>query len=103
MNYAWMKLYVDLLDDPRMGTMSDSLFRYTILIFLIACKNGGSGGLPGYGTLAWLLRKKVKEIDEVIYCLLENEVIIQRDGRCIVKKLCKKTRLDEFQRKTNKA
>ena len=90
MSYSWLKLYVDILDDPKMGRMSDYLFRSTILFFLVACKNGGSGELPDRDSLAWLLRKEVKEIDDVIGCLIECGIVIQREGKCIVKNYVKR-------------
>ena len=75
MTYTWMKMYIDILDDPKMGEMSDALFRNTILIFLIACKNGGTGELPDIKGLAWLMRKEPKEVEEILKALIECRII----------------------------
>ena len=103
MNYAWMKLYVEILDDPKMGKMTDSLFRNTILIFLIACKNGGSGELPDIESLAWLLRKDTKTITEIIEALITNHIIEKVGARFIVKNYGKRQSPPNFNERQGRA
>ena len=90
MNYAWMKLYVEIVDDPKMGKMSDSLFRYTILLFLIACNNGGSGELPDLEGLAWLLRLDKTTTAEIIEALIASGILEKVDDKLIVKNYVKR-------------
>lgn len=52
----WIKLYIEILDDPKMGKMSDWMWRRTIELFLLAGENGNDGELQPVGDLAWRLR-----------------------------------------------
>jgi len=53
----WIKLPVDLLNDPKMGRMSDRLYKLTIELLLIAGKDWGNEGiLPPVDHIAWILR-----------------------------------------------
>ena len=52
----WIKLYHEILDDPKMGRLPDALFRRAIEFFLIAGENGRDGGLPALADMAWRLR-----------------------------------------------
>lgn len=54
-NY-WIKLYHEILDDPKMGTMPDRLWRRAIELFLMAGRMGTDGVLPNTNQLAWILR-----------------------------------------------
>jgi hypothetical protein len=52
----WIKLYHEILDDPKMGRLSDTLFRRVIELFLIAGDFDREGGLPPLADIAWRLR-----------------------------------------------
>lgn len=54
----WIKLYHEIIDDPKMATLPDRLWRRTIELFLLAGKLSAnkSGELPDTRQLAWLLR-----------------------------------------------
>jgi len=53
----WIKLPVDLLNDPKMGRMSDRLYRRTIELLLIAGESWDNEGiLPSVEDMAWILR-----------------------------------------------
>ena len=52
----WIKLYHEILDDPKMGKMSDRLWRRTIEMFLLAGDYDKDGELPPLEDLAWRLR-----------------------------------------------
>ena len=68
----WIKLYIEVLHDPKMGRMPDRLFRRTIELFLLAgtCDNN-EGILPPVEDMAWLLH-----IDEA--ALLEDLTSLQK-------------------------
>lgn len=58
----WIKLHIEILDDPKMGRMPDRLFRRTIELFLLAGKSDNNEGvLPPIEDIAWLLR-----VDEAV-------------------------------------
>ena len=63
---TWIKLYTEILSDPKMGRMSDKLFRRTIELFLLAGKEDGDGLLPAVDDIAWSLHSSTKEIQNVL-------------------------------------
>ena len=52
MAHYWMKLYTDILDDPKMGTLPDNLWRRTIELMLLSDDNGI---LPPIDDMTWIL------------------------------------------------
>ena len=58
----WIKLHTEILTDPKMGRMSDKLFRRTIELFLLAGREDADGALPSVQDIAWHLRASEKEI-----------------------------------------
>ena len=76
---TWIKLYHEILTDPKMGRMSDKLFRRTIELFLIAGKEDNDGILPSIEDISWILRTSDKEIQKTIEDL-EALNIVKRDG-----------------------
>jgi hypothetical protein len=52
----WIKLYIEILDDPKMGKMPDWLFRRALELFLLAGETGDDGLLPSAADIAWRLR-----------------------------------------------
>jgi len=64
MKRYWIKLWIDVINDPKMGAMSDYLWRRTVELFLVAGSNGDTddGLLPSPHDLAWLLRSDEQSI-----------------------------------------
>jgi hypothetical protein len=58
----WIKLYHEILDDPKMGRLPDALFRRVIEFFLMAGDFGRDGGLPDLEDMAWRLRADETEL-----------------------------------------
>jgi len=58
----WIKLYHELLDDPKMALLPDRLWRRTIELFLLAGKVNKNGLLPDTAEVAWMLRCNRDEI-----------------------------------------
>lgn len=77
-NY-WIKLYHEILDDPKMGKLSDSLFRFTIQLFLVAGEIANEGEVLSEDDLAWRLRRSPDSIHEDLI-ELEKVGIMHRDG-----------------------
>jgi hypothetical protein len=77
----WIKVYHEILDDPKMATMPDRLWRRTMEIFLLSGKlsKDKSGFLPETNQLAWLLRMSS---DDLLMDLkqLESVGILERVG-----------------------
>lgn len=71
----WIKLYIEILDDPKMGRMPDWLFRRAIELFLLAGRNGNDGVLPPVEDMAWILRLDETKLREALHCLEEVGVV----------------------------
>jgi DNA-binding transcriptional regulator YhcF (GntR family) len=52
----WIKLYHEILDDPKMATLPDRLYRRVIELFLLAGRYNKNGELPDARQIAWSLR-----------------------------------------------
>ena len=52
----WIKLYHEILDDPKMGRLPDRLWRRVIEMFLLAGETDQEGQLPTIEDMAWRLR-----------------------------------------------
>lgn len=68
----WIKLYHELLDDPKIGLLSDNLWRRTIELFLLAGEIDNEGQLPKTDEIAWRLRQlpadlepELKELEQI--------------------------------------
>lgn len=56
-SYQWIKLYDEILDDPKMGRLSDGAYRFCINLFLLASRQEArDGSLPELTDVAWALR-----------------------------------------------
>mgnify|MGYP003133204665 CR=1 FL=1 len=64
-NRHWIKLWLAVLDDPKMGGLSDELWRLTIELFLVAGECGDDGVIPNGKALAWRLRRDVKTLQRM--------------------------------------
>jgi hypothetical protein len=58
----WIKLYMEILDDPKMGTLPDRLWRRVIELFLIAKSINKYGDLPDTSQIAWMLRMDTDDL-----------------------------------------
>lgn len=59
----WLKLYVEILDDPKMGTLQDRLWRRVVELFLAAKRYNRDGLLPDTGHIAWMLHMDADLLD----------------------------------------
>lgn len=53
----WIKLYHEILHDPKMGMLPDNVWRRCLEIFLLAGELDNDGQLPDTPELAWMLRQ----------------------------------------------
>ena len=72
---TWIKLYTEILSDPKMGRMSDKLFRRTIELFLLAGKEDGDGVLPSVDDIAWSLHSNPKDIQTTLDQLVSLKIV----------------------------
>lgn len=59
----WIKLYHEILDDPKMGRLPDRLWRRVVECFLLAGKAGEEGFLPSLDDMSWILRCDPDELE----------------------------------------
>ena len=71
----WIKLYLEILDDPKMGLLPDWLWRRAIELFLLAGENGNDGLLQPVTDLAWRLRVSAEKLTESLLALSEVGVV----------------------------
>ena len=76
-SYYWIKLWLDTLNDPKMGTLPDRLWRRAIELFLVARTGTGDGYLPDLEDVAWSLRLSSEELIEDLMALENRTGIIQ--------------------------
>lgn len=79
----WIKLYTEIIDDPKMALLPDRLWRRVVELFLLAKKANKGGELPRTREIAWLLR--IDDVEGVEKDLTEIEkvtgiIIRQGDG-----------------------
>ena len=86
----WIKIYHEILDDPKMGRMSDMLWRRTIELFLIAGEQDNEGHLPKLGDMAYRLRLSDDELSKDLDELQKMNIIHSDDGAWIVTKFAER-------------
>jgi len=63
-SYYWIKLYHEILHDPKMGQLPDRTWRRAIELFLLAGETEMDGMLPSVPDIAWKLRVNEAELIE---------------------------------------
>lgn len=58
----WIKLYHEILDDPKMAVLPDRLWRRVIELFLMAGRLHKDGLLPDTNQIAWMLRMPTDDL-----------------------------------------
>lgn len=73
----WIKLYHEIIDDPKMATLPDRLWRRAIEVFLLAGKlcPDKSGELPDTRQLAWLLRMPTDDLQTDLVQLASTGIL----------------------------
>jgi DnaD/phage-associated family protein len=90
----WIKLYHEIIDDPKMATLPDRLWRRVIELFLLAGKLSAnkSGELPDTRQLAWLLRMPTDELATDLDMLKNTGIVQPIPGGWIVSNFEKRQR-----------
>ena len=90
-NNYWMKLWFDILRDPKMGMLPDRLWRRVIELFLLAGQYGEDGILPSLPEMAWQLNKSVPAIKSDLEKISETGIVEQTpDGTWLVTNFAKR-------------
>ena len=87
----WIKLYMEILDDPKMGRLPDHLWRCAVELFLLAGRHGNDGALPPVDEMAWTLRLSDEQLLEDLRGLAEVGVVMEAEpGRWVVTNFSKR-------------
>ena len=89
-NNFWIKLYYEILTDPKMGGMDDHTWRRTIELFLLAGIEGEDGYLPPIADIAWHLRTSEEDIEQVLARLEQLHIIAKTDQGYVVANYAKR-------------
>jgi hypothetical protein len=71
----WIKLYLDILDDTKLGTLHEYNKWRAIELFLVAGENGNDGLLPPVESMAWRLRLPPEKLAETLVALAQAGVV----------------------------
>lgn len=83
-SFYWIKLYHEILDDPKMATLPDRLWRRIIEIFLCAGRVDKNGELPPTNQIAWMLRMPADDIESDLMQIATTGIISRRGDGWIV-------------------
>jgi hypothetical protein len=87
-NY-WIKLYHEMLDDPKIGRLTDSQFRSMINLFLLAGDCEQDGYLPCVDDISWRLRHPPTLKDD-LDALMRLDIIAEEDGALVICKFAER-------------
>jgi len=80
--YYWIKLYYDLLDDWKVGTLPDSLKWRFIQCLLVAGESREGGFLPRLEEFAYRIRVERQALNDDMSRLAKNELVeLRQDGQ----------------------
>ena len=77
MKRYWIKLYIEILDDDKFGTLQEFMKWRAIELFLVAGENGDDGLLPPVARLAWRLRLPSEKLEESLSVLSQVGIVEQ--------------------------
>ena len=86
----WIKLYHEVLDDPKMGRLNDHLWRRAIEFMLVAGEYDQAGMLPELGDMAWKLRVSEEQLQTDLESLSVTNIVTFRDSRWHVTKFAER-------------
>lgn len=86
----WIKLYHELLHDPKIGRLPDRAFRRFIELLLIAGETEADGYLPAPRDMAWTLRSDEAELVEDLELLAQAGMLRQTDDGWLVVNFAKR-------------
>lgn len=81
-SFYWIKLFHEILDDPKMGRLNDRLWRRSIELFLLAGETGRDGSLPAIGDISWRLRSGEAELLADLDSLVQVGILMQPEPGC---------------------
>lgn len=73
----WFRIYHEMLDDPKIGTLSDAEYRLWIELLCLACRAGKQGDTSlTIKDIEWQLRRESKgNVSETLHELLHRGLV----------------------------
>ena len=90
MTSYWIKLYHEILRDPKMGLLDDHTWRRSIELFLIAGERNEEGRLPSTSDTAWMLRTSEQDLQESLEKLTELGIAQQDEAGWLISNFAKR-------------
>jgi hypothetical protein len=78
----WIKLYTEIISDPKMGRLSDRQFRTCINLFALAGEVDHEGALPPLADMAWHLRMSDETLSDDLQELANVGIVELDDDDC---------------------
>ena len=79
----WFRLYIELIDDPKMSKLSDAAFRHMILLFCLAAERKKDGIIDlTFEEICWRLRLKKENLQSTLAELLALN-IVTKTKKCL--------------------
>jgi hypothetical protein len=94
----WIKLYMEILDDDKFGTLPEFIKWRAIELFLVAGENGNDGLLPPVARLAWRLRLDEVKIAETLSALTQVGVVHETPEGWVVTNFKKRQYSESYER-----
>lgn len=76
----WIKLYTEIVHDPKMGRLTDRQFRTCINLFAMAGEIDREGELPELDDMAWQLRMNPEDLTADLVALAAVNIVAEDDG-----------------------
>jgi len=94
----WVKLWIEILDDGKMGMLPNWLWRRAIELFLLAGENGNDGLLLPVADMAWRLRVPIEKLTESLQALSEVGVVHETPDGWLVTNFMKRQTCESYDR-----
>ena len=82
----YIKLYHEILEDPKMMKLTDRLFSLSIKLFLLAGDYEQNGYLPNVEDMAWRLRDRIEDLETDLSDLATAGIVQMKDDNWYVTK-----------------
>jgi hypothetical protein len=80
----WLRLYHDVLDDPKAQGLPRDDFKNWINVLIVASQNDPRGELPSPANLAFSLRLSREQAEALCARLRDRELLDPQDGRLVI-------------------
>lgn len=80
----WVRLYVDVPDNPKVQSLAPELFRFWVNCLCLAGRSD-EGLLPSLEHMAWTLRMQPQKVSQLIEALVSESwwIVLETISRCI--------------------